>query len=102
MQNTLVTILIAAFGILLLANVFFRVKTFRTFRRLAEAGVAIGRQHLFDAALLEKEVLARYPKHRDLIRAHVNSLKLSLRISSLCMVVITLCGGVLMYYRNQG
>lgn len=102
MQNTLVTILVATFGILLVANVFFRIKTFRTFQRLADAGVAIGRQHLFNAVLLEKEVLERHPQHRDLIRAHVNSLKLSLRISSLCMVVITLCGGVLMYYRNQG
>lgn len=102
MQNTLITILIAAFGLLLLANVFFRIKTFRTFKRLVEANVAIGRQHVFNNALLEKEILAHHPQHGDLIRAHVNSLKLSLRISSLCMVVITLCGGVLMYYRNQG
>lgn len=102
MQNTLITVLIAAFGLLLLANVFFRIKTFRTFKRLAESNISIGRQHLFNNALLEKEVLAHYPQHRDLIHAHVSSLKLSLRISSLCMVVITLCGGVLMYYRNQG
>ena len=100
MQNTLITATLVTFGFLLVSNVFFRVKTFRTFQKLAEKGVHFNRQHVFNARLLEEEILMRYPQERDLILEHVRSMKLSLRISSLCMLVLTLCGGVLMYYRN--
>lgn len=102
MQNTLVTILMAAFGVLLLANVYFRVKSFRAFKKLAEHGIPLRREHLFNAALLEQEVLSRHPEHQTLVLEHIKSMKRSLRISTLCMVVITVCGGVLMYYRNNG
>jgi hypothetical protein len=101
MQNTLITITIVAFGLLLLSNVFFRVKTFRTFQKLADKGVHFNRQHVFNRRLLEEEILPKYPQEQDLILAHVQSMKLSLRISSLCMLVLTICGGVLMYYRNS-
>ncbi|MFK7796330.1 MAG: hypothetical protein AB8E82_02675 [Aureispira sp.] len=101
MQNTLITITIVAFGLLLLTNVFFRIKTFRTFQKLADKGVRFGRQHVFNRSLLEAEILPRYPQEKDLILAHINSMKRSFRISSLCMVVLTICGGVLMYYRNS-
>ncbi len=100
MQNTLITVTLATFGVLLLTNVFFRVKTFRTFKKLAEAGVHFNREHVFNPKLMEEQVLKRYPQHKELILAHVRSMKTSLRISSLCMVVITACGATLMYYRR--
>lgn len=100
MQDTFITITIVTFGILLLANVFFRVKSFRTFKQLAERNVAFGKQHVFDRYLLEKEILPRYPQHKDLILAHINSMKMSMRISTLCVLVLTICGAVLMYYRK--
>lgn len=100
MQNTLITITIVTFGILLLANVFFRIKSFRTFKLLAERNVAFGKQHIFDKERLEKEILSKYPQHKDLIMSHINSMKLSMRISMLCTLVLTLCGAVLMYYRR--
>ncbi|BDS13715.1 hypothetical protein [Aureispira anguillae] len=99
MQDTLITITIVTFGFLLLANVFFRVKTFRTFKKLAEQGVAFSKEHVLNKERLEKEVLLKYPQHKDLILSHVGSMKLSMRISMLCMLVLTICGGVLMYYR---
>lgn len=99
MQDTLITITIVTFGFLLLANVFFRIKTFRTFKKLADKGVAFSKEHVLSQERLEREVLVRYPDHKDLILAHVNSIKASMRISMLCMVVLTACGAVLMYYR---
>lgn len=99
MQDTLITVTIVTFGFLLVANVFFRIKTFRTFKKLAEQGVAFNKNHVLNQERLEKEVLQRHPEHKDLILAHVNSMKLSMRISMLCMLVLTCCGAVLMYYR---
>jgi hypothetical protein len=100
MQDTLITITIVTFGFLLVANIFFRIKTFRTFKKLAEEGVMFGKEHVFSKELLEREIIARHPDKKKLILSHVNSMKLSMRISMLCMVVLTVCGGVLMYYRK--
>ncbi|CAA6824776.1 MAG: Unknown protein [uncultured Aureispira sp.] len=100
MQDTLITITITTFGFLLVANVFFRIKTFKSFKKLAEQGVMFGKQHVLNKALMEREVIAKHPDKEKLILSHVNSMKLSMRISTLCMIVLTLCGGVLMYYRN--
>jgi hypothetical protein len=99
MRDVLITTTIIAFGILLLVNVFFRLKTFRTFKKLAEYGVSFSKEHVFDKTRMEKEIIAKYPNHRQLILSHVNSMKLSFRISTLCMAVLTICGGVLLYYR---
>lgn len=100
MQDTLITVTIVTFGFLLVANVFFRIKTFRTFKKLADEGVMFGKEHVLNKALLEREIIAKHPDKKQLIMSHVNSMKLSMRISMLCMVVLTLCGGVLMYYRK--
>lgn len=99
MKETLVTATIVTFGILLIMNVFFRIKTFRTFKKLVDKGVSFGKQHVIDTQKLEQEVLKKYPEHQELIMAHVNSMKMSMRVSVLCMFVLTLCGGALMYYR---
>jgi hypothetical protein len=99
MRDVLITTTIIAFGILLLANVFFRLKTFRTFKKLAKKGVSFSKEHVFDKTKMEKEIIAKYPDHEQLILSHVNSMKLSFRISALCMAVLTICGGVLLYYR---
>ena len=100
MQDTLITITIVTFGFLLIANVFFRIKTFRTFKKLAEEGVMFGKEHVLNKALLERDIIAKHPDKKKLIMSHINSMKLSMRISTLCMVVLTICGGVLMYYRK--
>lgn len=101
MQHTLITTTIATFVVLVLSNLFFRVKTFRSFQKLAEKGVHFNRQHIWNRHLLEEEILSKYPQERTLILAHIRSIKISLRISSLCMLVLTICGGVLMYNRNM-
>ncbi|WMX15966.1 MULTISPECIES: hypothetical protein [unclassified Aureispira] len=100
MQDTLITITIVTFGFLLVANVFFRIKTFRTFKKLAEQGVMFSKEHVLSKELLEREIISKHPDKKELILSHVNSMKLSMRISMLCMVVLTICGAVLMYYRK--
>lgn len=100
MQETLITATIVTFALLLIANVFFRIKTFRTFKKLAENNVSFGKEHIFNRQRLEEEIINKHPEHKDLILSHVNSMKLSMNISSLCVVVLTICGAVLMYYRN--
>lgn len=100
MQDTLITTTIVTFGFLLVANVFFRIKTFRTFKKLAEEGVMFSKEHVLSKERLEREIIAKHPDKKALILSHVNSMKLSMRISMLCMLVLTICGAALMYYRK--
>lgn len=99
MEDTLIAITIGTFGFLLLTNIYFRIKTFRSFKKLEEAGVYFGKEHVFDPKRMQTEIIAKHPKQKDLIIQHVNSMKLSLHISTLSMVVLTICGATLMYYR---
>ena len=99
MEDILIAITIGTFGFLLVANIFFRIKTFRTFKKLAEQGVSFGKEHVFDPQRMNTEIIARHPQHKKLIQEHVSSMKLSMNISMLCMVVLTICGAILMYYR---
>jgi ABC-type maltose transport system permease subunit len=99
MRDELVTLTIVVFGILLVANIFFRIKTFRTFKKLAELGVSFSKEHMLNKEKLYTEVVAQFPQHEKLILQHLNSMKLSLRISTMCIFVLTVCGAVLMYYR---
>lgn len=87
------------FAILLIANVYFRIKSFRTFKKLADGGVGFNRAHFLDKEKLKNEVLARFPQHEKLIVQHIKSMKVSMSISAVCVFVLTVCGAVLMYYR---
>jgi hypothetical protein len=100
MEDTLIAITIGTFGFLLLANIYFRIRTFRTFKQLAEQNIAFSRAHVFDKERMEREIISKHPAHKALIQKHVNSMKASMNISLLCMVVLTICGGVLMYFRS--
>lgn len=99
LKDTLILTCILVFGILLLSNIYFRLQAFRTFKKLAEGGVAFSKAHLMNSTLLEKEVLNRHPEFAILIKKHINSIKLSMKISSLCVLIITICGAILMYNR---
>ena len=99
MRDGLITLTIAVFGFLLIVNIFFRIKTFRTFKKLAELGISFSKEHMLNKDKLYHEVVSKFPQHEKLIMQHVNSMKLSLRISAICMFVLTACGAVLMYYR---
>ena len=100
MENTLIAITIVTFAALLVFNIYFRLKSFRTFKKLAENNIYFTRDHVFDPQRLENEILGKHPDHRELILSHVKSMKTSMLISTLCVFVLTLCGAILMYYRQ--
>ena len=100
MENTLIAITIVTFAALLFFNIYFRIRSFRTFKKLADKNIYFTRQHVFDSQRLEQDILRKHPENRDLILSHVKSMKTSMLISTMCVVVLTLCGAILMYYRK--
>lgn len=48
---------------------------------------------------VEEEVVPEYPQHAEAIRAFSSNLRRSIRMGTVLLLLITLFGGVLMWYR---
>ncbi|MBL7814489.1 MAG: hypothetical protein JNL70_05740 [Saprospiraceae bacterium] len=101
MYIVLISLVWGLFAAMLFLNVYIRVKAFKYYRRLVEARVDFGTTHIFNREKLEKEVYPKYPQHRDDIDAFVGHIRKSLNIAIILMALITLFGGILMYFRND-
>lgn len=99
MFSMLITLVLALFVAMLFLNVYFRVKVLKTYRKLVENRVAFGASHVFNRKKMEEEVLPKYPHMRKEIETFVNHLRYSIRMATILIALITLFGGILMYYR---
>lgn len=100
MYILLISIVWGLFAALLFLNFYIRIKAFKYYRRLVNARVEFGASHVFNRKKLETEILPKYPKSKDDIEAFVNHVHRSINIASGLMVLITLFGAILMYYRK--
>lgn len=99
MQILLMFSLLGLFAAMVFLNFYFRIKVLRTYQRLTRSGVQFGTVHFFNRARLEKEILPRYPQSRADILSFVRYIRLSVRMASVLIVLITIFGAVMMYYR---
>ncbi|MFM2267800.1 MAG: hypothetical protein RL757_1241 [Bacteroidota bacterium] len=101
MRIILITIVCSIFAALLFLNLYFRIKVFKFYKILVQNRVEFGTVHIFDMKRLETEVLPRYPQHRDSILAFVQHIRYSVKLASWLIALITIFGGILMYYRHE-
>lgn len=99
MYILLITILVGLFLAMLFLNVYFRVKVFRTYRTLVENRVEFGAKHLFNKTKMEQEIFPRYPHMREEIETFSRHMQYSIKMASVLMLLITIFGAVLMYFR---
>lgn len=99
MYKLLILLVIGLFIAMLFVNVYFRVKVMKTYKRLVQNRVEFGAAHIFNKKKMEAEILPRYPKHKDDILAFVNHIKYSINMASVLIALITIFGGILMYFR---
>ena len=99
MFGFLIFLVIGLFIAMLFVNVYFRVKVLKTYKKLIKNRVEFGASHIFNRKKMEEEILPRYPKHREDILDFVNHIRYSMNMASVLIALITLFGGVLMYYR---
>ena len=88
------------FVALLFINLYFRVKVLKSYKKLVQNEVEFGVSHVFNRRKLEAEILPRYPAMSAEIRTFVNHLQYSIRMASLLLLLITIFGAILMYYRD--
>lgn len=95
----LITIVIGLFLAMLFLNVYFRVKVLRAYKELVRAEVEFTAKQIFSSQRIEEEVVPRYPEQAGAIRNFSNYLIRSIRMATVLLLLITLFGGILMWYR---
>ncbi len=99
MYILLVSLVLGLFVAMLFLNVYFRVRVFKAYKVLVQNRVEFGIAHIFNREKLEEEILPRYPDQQEHIEAFINHLRYSIKMATVLMVLITLFGAILMYYR---
>lgn len=99
MFGIIVAIIIGLFVAMLFLNVYFRVKVFKAYKVLVQNRIEFETKHLLNPKKMEEEVLPKYPKFREEIKTFSDHIRYSLKIASWLIVLITLFGAILMYYR---
>ena len=85
-------ILAIAFILLLLLNIFIRVRVVRLYRTLVRNQVDFEPAHFFNPRRLHEEILPRYPKQKDDIIKFVGLVRFSMTMASLILVLIIIFG----------
>jgi hypothetical protein len=95
----LITIIIALFLGMLFINLYFRAKVLRAYRVLVQTEVDFTASQILSQRRMEEEVVPAYPEQAAAIRDFSNYLRRSIRMATVLLALITLFGGVLMWYR---
>lgn len=96
----LVSIVVTLFVAMLFLNVYFRVKVFKAYKVLIQNDVKFNSTHFFNKEKMEREVIAHHPEHRESIELFVKHMKNSINMATVLIALITIFGGILMYYRH--
>ncbi len=99
MFKVLAFFIIGLFVAMLFVNVYFRAKVLKTYGRLVKNRVEFGAAHIFNKKKMEDEILPKYPHMRQDILDFTNHMQYSIKMASVLIVLITLFGAALMYFR---
>lgn len=99
MFKILAFFIIGLFVAMLFLNVYFRAKVLKSYGRLVKNRVEFKPSHVFNRKKLEEEILPKYPDMRQDILDFSNHIQYSIKMASVLIVLITLFGAVLMYFR---
>jgi hypothetical protein len=98
MYILLISLVWGLFAAMLFLNIYIRVKAFKYYKKLVQARVEFGAAHIFNKEKMAAEIYPKYPEHRADIEAFVNHIRRSMNIATILIALITLFGGILMYF----
>jgi len=99
MFNFLIFLVIGLFVAMLFVNIYFRARVMKVYRRLVQNRVEFDSSHFFNKEKMRKEIYPKYPEHQEDIEIFVSHIRYSIRMATVLSALITLFGGILMYYR---
>ena len=100
MYELLIFIVWGIFAAILFLNVYFRVKVFKVYKKLVQNRVQFDALDTFNKEKMS-EVKKRYPQNADDVDIFVSHIQYSTKLASLLVALITIFGGILMWYRND-
>ena len=89
------TVLALAFAMLLVLNIFIRVKVLILYRTLVNNEIDFQSYHFFNTDCLKSEVLPLYPEHSSDILKFVRLVRFSMTMASAILVLIIVFGYML-------
>ena len=95
-------LIIALFIILLGVNIYFRIKVLKTLRILRKYNIEFDRQLVSDTQRLNALIKNSPEGSRQAISDFASYIKKSMALAIVLILLITLFGAVLMYYRKNG
>lgn len=90
-MNQVFVVLALFFGGFFLLNVYFRIKVWKSWRVLSRDGVEFAATDIFSGKKI-REVIARYPEHRDDILNFAKHMQFSMWMASVFVVLIIIFG----------
>ncbi len=99
MENVLIFFIISVFVALLFVNLYFRAKVLKSYRRLVQHRVQFDAKDIMNRQRIIDEVVPLYPEHEEDIMSFVDHIRFSVRIAMILIVLITIFGAILMYFR---
>lgn len=102
MERILMYIIIALFAVLLFVNIYFRIKVMKTLKILRQYNVQFDKSMVADDTKLAELIKKSPGESRKAIADFARYIKRSMTMAILLILMITLFGAVLMYYRKNG
>jgi nitrate/nitrite-specific signal transduction histidine kinase len=87
------------FAAVLFLNVYFRVKVFKVYKNLVQNRVEFDALDTFNKEKMEA-VKQKYPANAADIDTFVSHIQFSTRLASILVALISIFGGILMYFRE--
>ena len=95
----LISLVVGLFIAMLFVNVYFRVRVFKVYKILVQNEVQFGAKHIFNKEKMQADIIPKYPNQKENIEIFVRHMQYSIRMATVLIVLITLFGAILMYYR---
>jgi hypothetical protein len=92
MGYVLVYLVIGLFIGLLFLQLYFRLRVLKIYKRLVNNEVQFEASHVFSKSKMEKEVIPKYPEHKEDILKFAHEIKFSIQIASLLIILIMVAG----------
>lgn len=97
----LISLVWGVFVAMLFLNIYIRVKAFKYYRKLIQARVEFGAAHILNQKKMAEEIYPKYPNNIADIEAFTGHIRKSMRIATILIALITIFGGILMFYRYE-
>lgn len=95
------SIVIGLFLGMLFLNLYFRAKVLKVYGVLVRNKVEFRAAHIFNRKKLEAEILPRYPQFQNEIETFIRHMRYSIRMASILLLLITVFGAMMMYFRES-